>query len=374
MQQDQQWMERACQIALLGQGRVEPNPMVGCVLVRDGNVIGEGYHAQFGGPHAEQSALANLSTANAEGATAYVSLEPCCHYGKTPPCTDALVNAKVARVCCALLDPFQKVSGKGVERLRAAGIHVDVGCGQHRAREVLAPYLKRIRTGLPFVIAKWAMSLDGKIATLTGDSRWISSPTSRQHAHSIRGQVDAIIVGSRTASRDDPLLTARPAGCRTALRVVVDSMASLSPTSQLVQTARDVPVLVWSTSKASVKNVQQLVDLGCHVHLCDSDHRLLELLRYLADKHQATNVLCEGGGQLLGHLFDNRLMDEIQVYICPKLIGGRGAPTPLSDQGVAKITDGPALRICQRAQFEDDAYIRARLQETPGLTPAELQN
>ena len=369
-QRDAQWMERACRIALQGQGRVEPNPMVGCVIVRGGQAIAEGFHAQFGGPHAERAALANLRGASARGATVYVTLEPCCHHGKTPPCTDALIEAGVARVCCAVLDPFPQVSGRGVEQLRSAGIHVDVGCAESTARSVLAPYLKRVTQQRPFVIAKWAMSLDGKIATHTGDSRWISSAASRAHAHQIRGTVDAIIVGSRTAQIDDPLLTARPAGPRTPLRVVIDSRAGLSPESQLARTARESPVLVWAGPAAPAANIERLRQLGCQVHICSEEsHRIDALLDMLAQQTNATNVLCEGGGELLGHLFDLQVIDEVQVYIAPKLIGGRSAPAPLSAQGVELVSSGPTLTVCEQAFFDGDTYIRARMDHATQAAP-----
>ena len=359
-------MEQACQLALRGQGGVEPNPMVGCLLVRDGQCIAEGYHSAFGGPHAERVALSNLAGRSAEGATAYVSLEPCCHYGKTPPCTEALIEAKVARVCCAMLDPFEKVSGKGIDQLRRAGIQVDVGCGQEAARSVMAPYLKRLVTGMPFVIAKWAMSLDGKMATRSGDSRWISSARSREHAHRLRGQVDAIVVGSRTAHRDDPLLTARPQGPRVPIRVVVDSMASLSPKSQLVQTAVAHPVLVWASAAAPKENIDRLRAAGCQVETHDdSSSRLSGLLRFLAEQTMATNVLFEGGGLLLGGLFDQGLIDELQVYIAPKIIGGSHAIAPLGGMGVELVADGPRISVCETQHLDGDVFVRARLSQ-PG--------
>lgn len=362
MPSDVEWMERACQQARLGEGLVEPNPMVGCVLVRDGQLIAEGFHGRYGGPHAERSALAQLGQLSARGATAYVTLEPCCHHGKTPPCTDALIAAGVSRVCCAMLDPFEQVAGKGIAQLRAAGIEVEVGCGHREARQIMAPYLKRVTRGLPFVIAKWAMSLDGKMATRTGDSRWISSAASRAHAHITRGRMDAIIIGSRTAQMDDPLLTARPSGHRTPVRVVVDSQASLAPTSQLVSTARETPVLVWTSDLASDSRVDALVRAGCRVersHALGSD-RLPELLRFLAGEYAATNVLVEGGGELLGHFFDLDTIDEVQVYIAPKLIGGATAPAPLAAAGLQRVSERQPLVICERQVFEEDIFIRAR--------------
>ena len=205
---DALFMGRALELAARGQGFVEPNPMVGCVIVKNGGVVGEGWHRKFGGPHAEIEALRSAGN-QARGATAYVTLEPCAHHGKTPPCAEALIAAGIARVICSQRDPFEKVSGRGIAALEAAGISVTVGVMEADARRLNAPYLKLVQTGRPWVIAKWAMTLDGKIATATGDSRWISGEASRAVVQQLRGRMDAIIVGHGTAVRDDPLLIAR---------------------------------------------------------------------------------------------------------------------------------------------------------------------
>src|SRR5207253_7885382 len=215
---------RALELAERGRGYVEPNPLVGAVVVHDGRIIGEGWHQRYGEAHAEVNALTAAGDA-ARGATLYVTLEPCCHHGKTPPCTDAVLRAGVQRVVAAMLDPFPQVSGKGADLLRAAGVTVDVGLCEAEARRLNAPYLKLLATGLPYVTAKWAMTLDGKIATRTGDSKWISNEASRRRVHELRGRMDAIIVGIGTALADDPLLTARPTGPRTPARIVLDSRA-----------------------------------------------------------------------------------------------------------------------------------------------------
>lgn len=359
---DLNYIEQACELALGGQGYVEPNPMVGCIIVRDGQVLASGYHQRFGGPHAEREALAQLESGAARGATAYVTLEPCCHHGKTPPCTDALIAAGIRRVCCGLVDPFPQVSGQGMAGLRQAGIEVDdLSDYPTSARGLLAPYLKRVTRGLPYVIAKWAMSLDGKMATHTGDSRWISGVESRAHAHQVRGCMDAIIVGSRTARLDDPMLNARPAGPRTALRVVVDSQAALSIDSQLVKSARDIPVLVWASSAAPAEHVQRLVAAGCRVACSSTEDRLTELMRYLVNEYQATNVLCEGGGQLLGGLLDQQLVDECQVYIAPKLIGGSAATAPCLGLGFEQVANGPELKVVKQMSLGPDQFWQVRL-------------
>ncbi len=360
---DLHYMEQACRLAWQGQGFVEPNPMVGCVLVRDGEVLAEGFHRRFGGPHAEREALAQLPPGAARGATAYVTLEPCCHHGKTPPCTDALIAAGIRRVCCAWLDPFPQVSGQGMALLKDAGIEVDLlAADQSSAGLLLAPYLKRVTLGLPFVIAKWAMSLDGKMSTRTGDSRWISGPESRAHAHQVRGRMDAIVVGSRTAHLDNPMLTARPTGARVPLRVVVDSQAALAIDSQLVQTVSEAPVLVWASPDAPTDNVQRLTAAGCRVVRSQSDQRLLELMRYLVDEFRATNVLCEGGGQLLGGLLDAHLVDECHVYIAPKLIGGASATAPCLGLGIEEVAHGPKLQVLEQLSLGTDQFWRVRLE------------
>ena len=237
---DLAWMNLALAEAERGRGAVEPNPMVGAVIVREGRVVGLGHHARFGGPHAEVMAL-RMPREAARGATLYVTLEPCCHHGKTPPCTEAILQAGVARVVAAIRDPFPSVDGGGLAILRSAG-----GRGRSRAAgwpaaELNAPYLKRVSTGLPYITAKWAMTLDGKTAVASGDSQWISSPGSRSLVHQLRGRMDAILVGIGTVLADDPQLTARPAGPRTAARIVLDSKASLPLNSRLVQTAHDSP-------------------------------------------------------------------------------------------------------------------------------------
>ncbi len=243
-------MARAIELALRGEGAVEPNPMVGCVIMRDGETIGEGFHARFGSPHAEVEALA-VAASRAHGADVYVTLEPCCHHGKTPPCTQALISAGVRRVIVAQRDPFAKVAGQGIAELERAGIEVQVGLLESEARALNAPYLKLLAQGRPWIIAKWAMTLDGKLATRSGDSRWISSPASRGIVHALRGRVDAIMVGRGTAAADDPLLTARPAGLRTATRIVLDSLATLPSDSQLARTAHDGPVIMATCGRSA---------------------------------------------------------------------------------------------------------------------------
>jgi diaminohydroxyphosphoribosylaminopyrimidine deaminase / 5-amino-6-(5-phosphoribosylamino)uracil reductase len=363
-QVDQRWMREALRLAAMGQGAVEPNPMVGCVLVNENGQIGSGYHKKYGGPHAEVEALANASGKRVEGATAYVTLEPCCHFGKTPPCADALIAAKVARVVAASRDPHAVVDGGGIAILRAAGIEVEVGLLESEAHELNAPYFKRIATRKPWVIAKWAMSLDGKIATRTGHSQWISGESSRRWVHELRGRIDAVVVGIGTALADDPLLTARPAGPRQALRVVVDSRLRLPLRSQLVQTAREDPLFIWAGPKADATKITELESLGCKVCISpteDRQERLVEMLEVLAQEESVTNMLVEGGGELLGSLFDARQIDQCEVFVAPKLIGGSSAPSPLAGRGMEMVSDGPAINLIHHQMRDQDVHLTYRL-------------
>lgn len=339
-------MRRALQLAARGQGAVEPNPMVGCVIVRAGRVLAEGYHRRFGGPHAEIEALRRCD--DARGATVYVSLEPCCYAGKTPPCTEALIAAGVARVVAAVRDPNPRVRGQGLSQLRKAGIQTEVGLLADEAAALNAPFFKLMRQGRPWVILKWSQSIDGKIATRRGQSQWISDEAMRAHAHKIRGRVDAIIVGWRTVTTDDPLLTCRLARPRRiAARIVLDSRLRTPLGARLVQTARRVPTWFFCTPVASARRRKRLEGAGCRVFTVPSAGRAggvsLPSVLDLLGEQQLTNVLVEGGGRVLGSFFDQELADEVHVYVSPRLIGGACALGPLHGRGIAELRQTPLL-------------------------------
>jgi len=363
---DERFMGLALALAARGLGAVEPNPMVGCVIVRDGEIVGEGWHEKFGGPHAEVIALAAAGE-RAAGATVYVSLEPCCHQGKTPPCTQVLVRAGVKRVVVGMQDPYSQVSGRGIAELEAAGIHCDVGVASADAKWLLAPYCKLVTKGRPWVMAKWAMTLDGKLATRTGDSQWISSESSRAVVHQLRGRVDAVMVGSRTACVDNPLLTARPADVadikRVATRIVVDSAASISLQSRLVQTAPEVPVLLAGGSDAPHDTCQRMSAAGVEVFQCAGskhEERIVSLLDELG-RRRMTNVLVEGGSHLLGTLFDMRAIDEVHVFIAPKLSGGTSAPGPIGGEGIERMAKSLQLADITIEELDGDVYVHGRI-------------
>ena len=376
---DLRFMRRALELAYRGEGHVEPNPMVGCVIVRAGEIVGEGWHTKYGEPHAEIEALRVAGTA-AVGATVYVTLEPCCHVGKTPPCSRAIIEAGVSRVVVGCQDPNPRVSGGGLAELRAAGIQLEVGLLAEQIQQCLAPFTKLMMKRRPWIIAKWAMTLDGKIATCAGSSQWISNARSRTVAHQLRGRVDAILVGRGTLEHDDPLLTARivsgdpgmpdtqRALARTATRVVLDTHASLSPQSQLARTASQIPVLVVVSEDASIDRCKTLEQMGIEVASIpkSDDSRLgqgicMENLLDLLGQRDMTNVLVEGGAQVLGTLLTLGEIDEVHSFVATKLVGGATAPSPMAGPGVEQMMDARKLSLVEVEVLEGDIYIRGRM-------------
>lgn len=356
---DRWHMARALELAAQGRGSVEPNPLVGCVIARGAEIIAEGFHRRYGGPHAEVEAL-QLAGDRARGATLYVTLEPCCHWGKTPPCSQAVIRAGVSRVVAAMRDPFPQVAGGGLQELQQAGIDVSVGLLADAARALNRPYLKLLQSGRPWVIAKWAMTLDGKLASRERSSQWISSFESRAIVHQLRGRVDAIVVAAGTALADDPQLTARPAGPRIATRIVVDDRAELPLDSQLVRTARDTPVLVVVANQAPAERVARLNQAGCEVWTATQATRAERIAALLDElgRRRFTNVLVEGGATLLGQLFDSQCIDEVHAFIAPRLLGGGAALSPIAGLGIAAMPDAQKLCDVQIAHSGGDVYLR----------------
>lgn len=380
-------MARALELTTRALGRTAPNPPVGAVVVRDGEIVGEGYHIAAGQSHAEAVALA-AAGARARGATLFVTLEPCAHHGRTPPCTEAIIAAGVAEVRYAIGDPDPRVSGRGARALEAAGVRVVAGERAAEAAEPVRGYLVRQRRGRPWVSAKYAMSLDGKIATRTGDSRWISGDASREHVHALRDRVDAIVVGIGTVLADDPWLTVRPAppDGRQPRRVVVDSRLRLPPDAALAG-----PALAPGTTVAHVAD-------GLPGDRADRDRRRraevlrdhgLELLPLPADpagrvdlgsllaelgRRGLNEILVEGGGELLAGLLAAGLVDEIEACVAPVLVGGDEAPSPIRGQGVARLVEAPRWAIIEVTPRAADIWLRARPQpDTQPDAPLETK-
>jgi diaminohydroxyphosphoribosylaminopyrimidine deaminase/5-amino-6-(5-phosphoribosylamino)uracil reductase len=355
-------MRHALQLAKRGLGAVEPNPLVGAVIVDEaGQLISEGWHQKYGGPHAEVFALAAAGE-RARGATLYCTLEPCSHQGKTPPCAPAVIAAGIRKVVIGTGDPAPHVNGRGIALLQEAGLEVELGVCEDEARRLIAPFRRLMLEQHPWVHAKWAMSLDGRIATRTGDSKWISGEASRARAHELRGQCDAILVGVGTVLADDPLLTARPSGPRVATRIVLDSLARTPVDSQLVRTARQSPVMVVCTPQAPADRVAALSDLGVEVLQLagESDMARPSLRRLLAELGQRhmTHLLLEGGAGLLGSAFDEQLVDECHVFIAPCVIGGERALSPIGGQGAEMMKDVRRLLHPHWEQLGSDVYVR----------------
>lgn len=364
---DESAMLRALEIAQTGIGLVEPNPAVGAVITdANGRLISEGFHAQFGGPHAEVVAIENANE-SVTGATIYVTLEPCSHHGKTPPCADALIAAGVGRVVVATQDPAPHVAGAGIQRLREAGIQVDVGTCSEQAQALIAPFRKLQLKKQPFVHAKWAMTLDGKIASRTGSSKWISNEKSRAVVHQIRGRMDGIITGIGTVLADDPLLTVRPAGPRLPTRIILDSQARLPLNSNLIQSLDHSPILLFVSQKAADEKVAALMNSGIEVVRTPSDQQskklnLSEVLNELG-RRQMTNVLLEAGGQVLGAFWDGQYVDEVHCFVAPKLIGGSGAHSPFSGLGLESMEHAPQLVNPQIEILDENVYINGRIEQ-----------
>lgn len=345
---DESYMARALELAQRGVGRVNPNPLVGCVIVRDGKVIGEGWHTAFGELHAEREALADCARRqeSPRGATAYVTLEPCCHFGKTPPCTEGLIEADVARVVVGTLDANPLVAGKGCEQLRAAGIQVDCGVLQEECEKINRVFFHYIQEKRPYVVAKYAMTLDGKIATRTGASKWITGEAARARVHADRNRFAAVMVGVNTVLADDPLLTCRMEGAvRNPVRIVCDTNLRTPLGARVVSSAHDAPTLI-ATCVADEARHAPYQERGCEVVVLPQDaasHVDLPALMDALGARGIDGVILEGGATLLGAAFDAGIVSAVQAYVAPKVFGGASAPSPVGGAGVAVPADAVAL-------------------------------
>src|SRR5712691_8136121 len=337
-------MRAALALARRGLGTVWPNPAVGCVIARDGRVVGRGWTQPGGRPHAETEALARAGEAS-HGATAYVTLEPCCHWGRTPPCADALIAAGVRRVVVALEDPDPRVAGGGLARLRAAGITVETGLGAAEAAEINAGFFQRVRSGRPLVTLKLASSLDGRIATASGESRWITGPPARDYAHLLRAMHDAILVGTETVLADDPQLTCRLPGLgkRSPVRVAIDRQLRIPPGARLIAEARSAPTWLVTLPSADPERQQALRDAGVDIIAADPDEAGqidLAVALGLLGERGLTRLLVEGGGRLAASLLRGGLVDRLAWFHAPLLLGGDGIPA-VAALGIDALADMP---------------------------------
>jgi diaminohydroxyphosphoribosylaminopyrimidine deaminase/5-amino-6-(5-phosphoribosylamino)uracil reductase len=365
---DHRYLSRAIELAEQGRGSVSPNPLVGAVLGRRDQVIGEGFHRAVGGPHAEVEAIRDAAGADLTGATMYVSLEPCCHQGRTPPCTSAIIEAGIQRIVVATEDPSEHASGRGLGILRDEGVEVVLVDGDLAARARLQnqPFRKHARTGRPLVLLKTAMTIDGKVATRTGDSKWISGERSRELVHRWRAEVDAVAVGIGTVLVDDPQLTARIPGVnRQPRRVVFDSMARLPLDSQLVRDARRDPLTVVVSRAAPRTATDALRVQGVEIVVATGENEPARVRSALDQLGSAsvTSLLLEGGPHLTGAFFDAQEIDELRVFMAPLLVGGKSARTPVEGEGTEAIGEAMRAHGVQCERIDDDLLVSARIRE-----------
>ena len=373
---DATYMKLALSLAAKGAGRVSPNPMVGAVVVKDGRIIGRGFHRAYGLPHAEVEALRRAGAA-AEGADLYVTLEPCNHQGKTPPCTQAVLDAGVRRVVIATRDPNPRVNGGGAEFLQAQGVQIEVGLLADEARRLNESWFKWVATGLPFVVAKAAASLDGKIATAGGESKWLTGEQSRSLGHQLRHQLDAILVGVGTVLADDPQLTVRlpqrktkngkrktENGFKDPIRVVLDSRLRLPLSAKLLHLDSPAPTWIACTPAAPKEKIQEIRDLGAEVLMLPGEPSGLVALKPLLAElgnRRVQSLLVEGGAETLGTFFDQRLVDKFYFFYAPKILGGKTAPGMLAGAGVKHLGNALQARDLSIKKLGPDLLVSGYL-------------
>lgn len=359
---DEKYMRLAMQLAGNAIGRTSPNPLVGAVIVKDNRVVGCGWHRKAGTPHAEVHAL-NQAGELAQGADVYVTLEPCAHYGKTPPCAKALVEAKVKNVYGGLLDVNPKVAGKGFKILEDAGIHVEYGFLQDELRKQNEVFFKWIEHKKPFVVLKAAMTLDGKIATATGQSKWITNETSRAYGYKLRDIYDGIMVGINTVIEDNPMLTARVDGGKNPIRIVVDSSLKIDINANVVQD-KSAKTIVATTDKADKDKILKLQAQNVDVIVVDKDENDkvdIEKLLNILGQQNICSILVEGGATLSGSFVAKKLVDKVYFFIAPKIIGGKEAKTPVAGTGILNLQEALVLKDIQIEKLEEDILIIGRV-------------
>ena len=362
-------MRRAIELAKKGAGFVNPNPMVGCVIVKDDIIIGEGYHEYYGGFHAERNALTK-NVADFKDATLYVTLEPCCHHGKTPPCTDVIIEKGIKKVVVGLLDPNPLVAGKGISILQNAGIEVVTGVEEDKIKELNKVFLKYIKTKRPYVLLKTAMTLDGKIASHTGDSKWITNEKSRQLVHKLRSELMGVVVGIGTVTADDPMLNCRLERQQTTdnrqqpIRIIVDTKASISMESQIVKTARDYrTILAISGQRSVISKLEMLKSFNVEILCCEEKDGHVDI-NDLMNKLGAMGIdslLLEGGATLNAAFLESGCVDEIYSFIAPKIIGGTNSKSPIAGKGIDMMKDAIMLKDIKIEQFDNDILIKCKV-------------
>ncbi len=359
----EKYMRFALDLAAKGNGTVNPNPMVGAVIVKNNEIIGQGYHSVYGGPHAEIEALKSCSC-NPEGAVMYVTLEPCCHYGKTPPCTDAIIKSKISKVVIGLSDPNILVAGNGIKILKDNGIEVETGVLDKECKDINKIFFHYIKNNTPFVIMKYAMTADGKIATSSGESQWITCEASRKHTHKTRHLLSAIMVGIGTVVKDDPLLTCRMSGGKNPVRIVCDTTLKIPLESKIVHTAKTVPTIVAASNPDKEKQTR-LENAGITVietKLKDSKLDLQDLMEKLG-KMKIDSILLEGGGTLNYSALEQGIINQLQVYIGSKIFGGKESFSPVEGKGIENISKAIPLKLFNVTVIGEDVLLEYNVEK-----------
>lgn len=354
---DQELMRRAIELAERGRGWTNPNPVVGAVIARNGRIIGEGYHARYGGLHAERRAIAAL-TESAQGAVMYVTLEPCCHYGKTPPCTEAILEQGIGRVVIGSGDPNPKVAGKGAEILRKAGVAVEEGFLREECDRLNPVFFHYITNNTPYVVMKYAMTMDGKIATCTGASRWITGEAAREQVQNLRHRYMGIMVGIGTVLADDPMLNVRLEGRKSPVRIICDSRLRIPESSRICQTAREYPTIV-AHAQGSPKTAAELKALGIQVISAPDENGQVDLRRLMEilGGQGMDSILLEGGGELNEAALRAGIVQEARVFVAPKIFGGREAKTPVTGAGVSTPDQAKRFSLKGVSQVGEDLML-----------------
>lgn len=358
---DSDYMKRALKLAKKGAGFVSPNPMVGAVIVKDGKIIGEGYHMKYGEPHAERNALASC-TESPKGATMYVTLEPCCHHGKQPPCTDAVLEAGIRRIVIGSGDPNPLVAGKGINILRNHGVEVVENVLEDECRKLNEIFMHYIKTKKPFITMKYAMTIDGKIACFTGESKWITGEDARKNVHENRHRYSAIMAGIGTILTDDPLLTCRIPGGKNPVRIICDTQLRTPLSSNIIKSAEDVPTIIATCSGDKEKH-KLYENSGCRILVTDEfdGHLDLQQLTAKLGEEKIDSILLEGGGTLNWSALQSRIVNKVQTYIAPKILGGTESKTPIEGTGVPSPKCAFFLKNSIITKFGDDFLIESEV-------------
>lgn len=364
MSKHEYYMGRAIELAKKGWGRTNPNPLVGAVIVKDDKVIAEGFHEAIGCAHAEVSAFKN-AVEDVAGSTLYVNLEPCSHYGRTPPCAKAIIEKKIKKVVIAMIDPNPKVSGRGVQMLKDAGIEVEVGILEEEARKLNEIFVNYVTKNKPFVILKTAMTLDGKIASSNGDSKWVTSQEARTHVHILRDRVAAIMVGINTVIKDNPMLTTRleQKDGNDPIRVIVDSKGIIPMDSKVLSKGSKAGVILATTSQIQEDKEKQLIDSGIRVIKTEGKDGRVDLQKLMQElyKLEIDSVLLEGGGTLNAAALESGIVDKVMFFIAPKILGGKDAITPVEGKGIQSMSEALKVKNVSFSKFGEDILLEGYL-------------